>query len=151
MILSGKTLRKIKPVEPFVERSVQNGKSYGVSVAGYDIRVDHGVSLDPRCFILAASLEHFDMPGNVVGRVHDKSSWARQGLSVFNTIIEPGWRGYLTLELFNAGDDVIRIEMGDPIAQIIFEYTDQTTEGYTGKYQDQERGPQKARYENALH
>lgn len=148
MILSANSIRKIKPVEPFVERSVQNGKSYGLSVAGYDIRVDQDLVLDSRCFNLASSVERFDMPKNVLGTVRDKSSWAREGLSVFNTVIEPGWRGYLTLELFNAGHKTLIIRKGDPIAQIIFEFTDEETEGYKdGKYQDQERGPVAARYE----
>ena len=42
-----------------------------------------------------SSIEFFNMPKYLVGIVHDKSSLARQGLSVFNTVIEPGWKGYL--------------------------------------------------------
>ena len=73
---------------------------------------------------------------------------ARLGLSVFNTVIEPGWRGYLTLELKNQGDRVLHIDCGDPIAQILFERLDVPTENpYSGKYQDQDAGPQPARFE----
>lgn len=130
-----------------MNKTVLNGKSYGLSVAGYDIRIDKGLSIVPRCFELASSLEHFDMPKNVLGLVKDKSSWARQGLSVFNTVIEPGWRGYLTLELFNAGRMSLDIPDGCPIAQVLFYYTDEETQGYDGKYQDQRKGPVEAIYE----
>lgn len=87
------------------------------------------------------------MPKNVVGIVHDKSTWARRGLAVQNTVIEPGWRGFLTLELTNHGSVPIKIERAMPIAQIVFHFTDEETVGYEGKYQDQERGPQEARHD----
>lgn len=65
-------------------------------------------------------------------------------------MIEPGWRGFLTLELKNQGKDILRIERGDPIAQILFEGLDAPTDKpYSGKYQDQEAGPQPARFETA--
>lgn len=87
------------------------------------------------------------MPRNVLATVRDKSSWARVGLQVFNTVIEPGWSGFLTLELVNHGRERLYLYEGDPIAQILFDYIDEDTTGYTGKYQDQERGPQEARLE----
>jgi dCTP deaminase len=103
------------------------------------------------------------MPNDVIAFVNDKSSWARQGLAVQNTVIEPGWRGYLTIELSNhlpcslmPGEreqhsydgNTIHIFRGDPIAQIVFHKLDYPTEKpYEGKYQDQEAGPQKARLE----
>jgi hypothetical protein len=92
-------------------------------------------------------MEKFEMPPRVVGRVCDKSSWARLGLSVFNTVIEPGWRGFLTLELKNQHHDrYLEINEGDPIAQIVFEFTDEACESpYSGRYQDQASGPQSAR------
>jgi dCTP deaminase len=82
------------------------------------------------------------MPAQVCGIVHDKSSWARRGLAVQNTVIEPGWRGFLTLELTNHGDEVLEIEAGSPIAQILFHWIDHPPENlYSGKYQDQRPGP----------
>lgn len=158
MIIPAQTLRKIKPVEPFCERTVFNGKSYGLSSAGYDIRVgasDQGNAshenmspsfiLTPGQFCLAASLERFVMPKDVLGQVADKSSWARQGLSVFNTIIEPGWEGYLTLELKNSSNKPLVILEREPIAQIIFHRLEAVTEQpYTGKYQNQGPAPQEA-------
>ena len=85
------------------------------------------------------------MPDDLVAFVHDKSSWARQGLSLFNTVIEPGWKGFLTLELVNHSISALHIEAGSPIAQIIFMRLEEPTEAaYTGKYQNQKRGPQEA-------
>lgn len=87
------------------------------------------------------------MPKNVLGIVHDKSTWARQGIACQNTVIEPGWRGYLTLEITNHGRIPIKFESGMPIAQVVFHFVDQMTDGYEGKYQDQEAGPQSARHD----
>ncbi len=85
------------------------------------------------------------MPDNVMGIVHDKSSWARKGLTVQNTVIEPGWAGFLTLELTYHGESELFVHYGDPIAQIVFHRLDEITEQpYIGKYQNQERGPQEA-------
>lgn len=98
----------------------------------------------PQKFSIGITFEHFKMPKNVLGVVHDKSSWARQGLSVFNTIIEPGWEGFLTLELVNHGQEDILLTQGIPIAQVIFHYVDEPTEGYDGKYQNAKQIPQEA-------
>lgn len=122
--------------------------SYGLSAAGYDVRVDRTNILYPGEFLLAATLERFKMPGNLLGIVHDKSTWARLGLAVQNTVIEPGWEGYLTIELTNHSPAPLTVSQGDPIAQIVFHYLDEPTDNpYSGKYQNQERGPQAARFE----
>lgn len=159
-ILSDKTLRRIRPVTPFVERTeviMAGGRTatYGLSCAGYDIRIKESVTLWAsrddkvglsRSFALCSSVEKFNMPTNVMAVVHDKSSWARRGLSVFNTVIEPGWRGFLTLELKNFGPKDLIIRKESPIAQVVFHYLDEDCETpYNGKYQDQETGPQVAR------
>lgn len=148
MILCAATLRRLKPVRPFCERGVIRGRSYGLSVASYDIRVAESFTLAEGQFKLASSVEEFFMPKNVAGVLKDKSSWARVGLSVFNTFVDPGFLGYLTLELVNHGPSPLRIKAGDSIAQVIFQFTDRPTEGYKGKYNRQEAGPQKARYES---
>lgn len=149
MILCANSLRLLKPVTPFCERGVIRGRSFGLSVAGYDIRIAQSLILLPGEFSLASAVEEFSMPNNVAGYVKDKSSWARVGLSVFNTFIDPGFFGGLTLELKNQSDRSIRLRSGDPIAQIIFHFTDEPTEGYSGKYQFQSSSPQKALYENS--
>jgi dCTP deaminase len=148
MILPAQTIRKLKPILPFVERTVHNGMSFGLSHAGYDVRIAEEVWVMPGAFSLASTMEEFFMPKDLVAFVHDKSSWARLGLSLFNTVIEPGWCGYLTLELVNHSDEPLVIRAGDPIAQIIFMRLEEPTEKpYTGKYQNQKRGPQVAKNE----
>ena len=148
MILSGKTIQKLKIMEPFYGRTRHKGLTFGCGPAGYDVRVEfdeHGsrdaVQLLPGQFLLASTIERFIMPADVLGIVHDKSTWARLGLACQNTVIEPGWSGYLTLELTNHGIHPLTIERGSPIAQVIFHYVDGDTVGYEGKYQNQRRGP----------
>lgn len=141
-ILSAQSIRRVKPIEPFCERTVLAGMSYGLSAAGYDIRIREGLMLSVGSFKLASTIERFKMPNDVLGHVADKSTWARRGLAVQNTIIEPGWEGYLTLELTNHGPDYIFIRDGSPIAQVIFHWLDtQTDQPYSGKYQHQPARP----------
>ena len=116
MILPAQAIRKIKPVSPFCERTRYNGMTFGLGPAGYDVRIAETVVVGAK-FVLASTLERFDMPNNLLGQVCDKSTWARRGVAVQNTIIEPGWRGYLTVELTNHGGEPIEIQAGDPIAQ----------------------------------
>lgn len=145
-VLSAQRIREIRPIMPFVERTAENGLTYGLSACGYDIRIAESFLMWPQRFILASSIEYFHMPVNVCARVMDKSTWARQGITVQNTIIEPGWNGYLTLEIVNHSFSFRRIKAGQAIAQIVFELLDQATEmPYKGKYQNQEAGPQAAR------
>jgi dCTP deaminase len=142
-VLSAQTIRRLCLTEnpmliPFAERAVSNGMTYGLSTCGYDIRIKQDITLYIEGFTLASSIEEFCMPDSVMAVVHDKSSLARRGLSVFNTVIEPGWKGFLTLELKNQGREVIRLPAGTPIAQIIFRWLDQPTDmPYNGKYQNQ--------------
>jgi dCTP deaminase len=150
MILSAQSIRKRRPVDPFHERTALNGMTFGLSAAGYDVRIRESVILRPGDFALASTLERFTMPDDLLARVADKSSWARKGLTAQNTVVEPGWEGYLTLELANHGPNTIRIEAGSPIAQILFELLDEPTEQpYAGKYQNQPPEPVAAIEENA--
>jgi len=148
MILPAQKIRRLKPVQPFYERTVVNGLSFGLSHAGYDVRIAETLSLAAGQFSLASTVEEFFMPTDIVAFVHDKSSWARRGLSLFNTVIEPGWIGFLTLELVNHSSDTLFLFEGDPIAQIIFMRLEEPTEKpYSGKYQFQGRGAQGAKDE----
>ena len=167
MILPDFKIREAGIFKPFHEKARCRGMSYGLSYAGYDVRVDllhlpvntewsehglpvgtHAVRLEPGDFLLAATMEEFTMPADVLGIVHDKSTWARQGLAAQNTVIEPGWKGYLTLELTNHGPKAVDIYHGDPIAQIVLHRLEAPPEStYEGKYQNQEKGPQEARFE----
>lgn len=141
-------------ISPFCERTVhgETGTSYGVSFCGYDIRIDQSILLDEDSqFLLASTVEQFHMPNYLNGVVHDKSSLIRRGLAVHNTVLEPGWRGFLTLEIkFHPTKDRrhLTLPAGAPIAQVMFHRLDARPEGlYTGKYQDQQRGPVEAKKE----
>lgn len=96
--------------------------------------------LEPGDFVLAGTLEYFRMPGDLVGVVHDKSTLARLGIAVQNTVMEPGWEGYLTVEISNHGVNRIVLTKDMPIAQVIFFRGDRPQRVYTGRYQGQERG-----------
>lgn len=151
MIASGQTLFKLQPIKDMVPVKAiheETGMSYGLSHCGYDIRLKQDIELPwlgmaswASPFSLASAIEEFQMPNNLCGIVHDKSSLARQGLSVFNTVIEPGWKGFLTLELCNKGPKTLKLIAGQPIAQVIFHFTDFPCIPYDGKYQDQADEP----------
>ena len=146
-VLPAQAIRAIKPVYPFAERTIHRGMTFGLGPAGYDVRIAQDTHLRPGEFKLASTVEYFDMPPDVLAYVKDKSSFARRGLSLFNTVIEPGWRGFLTLELKNQGDLEFVIEKGAPIAQIVFHRLEAATDQpYDGRYQDQGPGPQPARW-----
>jgi len=146
-VLSAQSIRErqlLSPCLPAYKDAA--GNSAGLGPCGYDLTVDQNVTLYPGSFMLVSAAEKFDLRRDVVGIVHDKSSLARRGLAVQNTVAEPGWHGYLTLELSNHGDDVIRLSRGDAVAQVIFHLLDRPTEQpYVGRYQGQGPGPQGAR------
>ncbi|QEG09257.1 dCTP deaminase [Stenotrophomonas phage Pokken] len=164
MIINGHALLSAAPIVDMVPHKITNGDvSYGLGEAGYDIRIKQKVRFY-RCnvtgipkvevddswydnvgtFTLASAIEEFQMPSHLVGIVHDKSTWARRGLSVFNTVIEPGWKGFLTLELVYHGWDELVIPAGSGIAQVVFHET-ACNARYNGKYQNQEDKPVAAR------
>lgn len=149
-IIPAQTIRALSQgpkgiVHPFHERTQHAGMTFGLSAAGYDVRIAEDMVVVSGTFRLASTLESFWMPDDLVARVCDKSTWARQGLTVQNTIIEPGWRGYLTIELTNHSSRDVVLKSGMPIAQIVFERLEAPTEQpYVGKYQDQPAGPQAA-------
>ena len=162
MIINGSALLLQRPIKNMVGEKVrEHGVSYGLGEAGYDIRVAEEIRFTPGAgydsvsvdgatkkgrFTLASSMEEFCMPPSLMGVVHDKSTHARRGLSVFNTVLEPGWFGILTIELVYHGQGELIIPAGSGIAQVGFSEIKEPT-CYSGKYQGQEAGPQKARYE----
>lgn len=147
MILPSQTIQSLRIISPFNERTVAFGMTYGLGPAGYDVRVAEDLRLFSGSFLLASTIEQFNMPIDVLAVVCDKSTHARRGIAVQNTIIEPGWRGTLTLEITNHGPEAVGIKAGSPIAQIIFHRLEAPTEQpYEGRYQDQEPGAQSARF-----
>lgn len=163
MIINGKLLLEAAPIKDMInDKMRQHGVSFGLSEAGYDIRIKQDISFEAVWngggvwvdgvhttqgnFTLASAIEEFQMPPDLVGIVHDKSTWARQGLSVFNTVIEPGWKGFLTLELVYHGREGLHIPAGAGIAQVVFHQA-AIPAAYDGKYQNQADMPVSAKME----
>lgn len=153
MIINAADLSEACPIEGMIDRKLtEHGVSYGLTEAGYDIRVAQDIRFSPSIvavdgvlqdsgrFVLASAMEVFRMPSDLVGVVHDKSTWARCGLSVFNTVIEPSFNGGLTLELVYHGSKELHIPAGAGIAQVLFHKTSRYG-FYNGKYQNQSVEP----------
>lgn len=149
MIVNGRSLLRCHPLTPmFDKKHLEHGVSYGLGEAGYDVRIKQGVWLNSKKrFALASTVERFTMPTHLVGVVHDKSTWARKGLSVFNTVIEPGWEGFLTLELVYHGDEELVISPNAGIAQVLFHALLEDADYGEGKYQGQPDQPVNAKFE----
>ena len=164
MISNQHELLELAPIKNMAgTKQKSNGVSWGLSEAGYDIRIKQDIHFKPNPFFqtgmdcsvngivtrnskftLASAIEEFDMPDCLVGIVHDKSTWARKGLSVFNTVIEPGFKGGLTLELVYHGNTELIIPAGSGIAQVLFHKITRPAR-YEGKYQGQSSDPEPAR------
>ncbi len=171
MILNDEEIARVEPVTPFVRNLQTDEKiSYGLGSFGYDIRIDdefriftdvHSTEINPKefnedafvevkeesclippnSFCLGKSLEKFDMPDDLFGLVVGKSTYARCGIIVNMTPIEPGWKGYLTIEISNTTPLPARIYADEGIAQVVFfkgERPMTTYDDRDGKYQDQE-------------
>ena len=157
-------------IAPFVEKLVTHGKiSYGLSSYGYDVRVGdhfkmfhnlnstlvdpkhfdpkafvdhHGdCIIPPNSFVLAETVERFKMPRNVLAITMGKSTYARCGIIVNVTPLEPEWEGVITMEISNTTPLPAKIYAGEGIAQIIFLIGEAVCEtSYAdrkGKYQNQ--------------
>jgi len=145
--------------------------SFGVSSYGYDVRVgrrfkvftnarcavvdpknfdpnsfvdlesDHCL-IPPNSFALAETVEYFEIPRDVLAICVGKSTYARCGIIVNVTPLEPEWRGKITLEISNTTPLPAKIYASEGIAQILFLKCDEVCRtSYAdkkGKYQDQE-------------
>ena len=145
--------------------------SYGTSSYGYDVRCsrefkvftninstivdpkhfDSGSFVDinadvcvipPNSFALARTVEYFRIPRNVLTICLGKSTYARCGIIVNVTPLEPEWEGIVTLEVSNTTPLPARIYAGEGIAQMLFFQSDEPCEvSYAdkkGKYQSQQ-------------
>ena len=112
---------------------------------------DEPFMLHPGEFVLGSTLERVALPNDLVARLEGKSSLGRLGLLIHSTAgyVDPGWDGYLTLELSNVANLPITLYPGMKIGQISFFRL--TTEAGTpygsagNKYQGQ-RGPTPSRF-----
>ena len=147
MILNRQALLDAAPIKGMIsDKRYHKGFSYGLDECGYSIRIKQSVWMFyGRRFVLASSIERFDLPDYLMGRVLNKSTWARLGVDAsMTTNVEPGWKGHLTIELRYARKRPILIPAGVGIAQVIFEtLTEPAT--YRGKYNEQPDRPVAAR------
>jgi dCTP deaminase len=162
--------RDIK-IEPFAAGSLRPGViSYGVTSYGYDVRVgrnfkvftnarcavvdpknfdpasfvdiegDHCL-IPPNSFALAETVEYLEIPRDILCVCVGKSTYARCGIIVNVTPLEPEWRGKVTIEISNTTPLPAKIYAGEGIAQILFFRADAVCQvSYAdkrGKYQDQ--------------
>ena len=137
-------------IKPFCPRLIAKDKiSYGLSSYGYDIRVDNEFrvftnvnstivdpkSFDPKSFcntnskvciippnsfVLGKTVEYFRIPRNVIALCIGKSTYARCGIIVNVTPLEPEWEGCITLEISNTTPLPAKIYAYEGIAQILF-------------------------------
>jgi dCTP deaminase len=93
----------------------------------------------PGHFMLATTMEYFDLPNNMTAFVEGRSSLGRMGLFIQNAgWVDPGFHGEITLELFNANRCVIELKAGRRVGQLVFAEMDDYAENpYSGKYQGQ--------------
>ena len=144
--------------------------SYGLSSYGYDIRCDtqfkiftnvRSTQVDPKnfdersfisadgdiciippnAFALASTIEYFRIPDNVLALCVGKSTYARCGIIVNVTPLEPGWEGHVTLEFSNTTNLPAKLYAGEGVAQLLFFESDEVCEvnyrDRDGKYQGQ--------------
>jgi len=159
-------------IEPFAEGKRRSGViSYGLSSYGYDLRladefklVEHTEDLivDPKSFdesvlrdiselpvipprshALTRSLEYFRIPRNVIALCFGKSTYARCGIIVNVTPLEPEWEGFITMSISNTSSLPVRLYAGEGIAQVVFigsdELCDVSYGDKKGKYQGQDK------------
>ena len=104
-----------------------------------------GLSLYPGDFVLATTAEHFEIPPDLCAFLHGRSTLGRLGLMCHVTagLVDPGYRGQVTLEISNVGPLTVRLHPGDAIGQVTFEQLDAPASrpyghpALSSRYQDQ--------------
>ena len=93
----------------------------------------------PHQFVLATTMEYVELPDNLTAFVEGRSSLGRMGLFIQNAgWVDPGFRGEITLELYNANRCAIELKCGRRVGQLVFAQMDDIAlNPYNGKYQGQ--------------
>lgn len=108
-----------------------------INPAGYDLRCGQDVALNPGQMVLSSTLERVHLPKDLLGVLHLRSSFAREGLIASLALVDPGFKGQLTVMLYNAGNSAIRVKSGERFLQIsFFKLINEASRGYSGVYQD---------------
>ena len=105
--------------------------------AGIDLRIQDGIQLKPGRQKLAATLERVELSEQILGILHIRSSLAREGIIASLALVDPGFKGQLTVSLYNSGDRPVRIRKGERFIQLtLLRLGTPATEKYDGRYQD---------------
>ena len=149
MILSDKTLMKmldektlvVSPLEPEqiqpASIDIRIGNTYSIledspfgtisldkEIKYKQITTDKYLLL-PGQFVLATTMEYFELPDNLTAFVEGRSSLGRMGLFIQNAgWVDPGFKGEITLELFNANRCAIELNVGRRVGQLVFAQLD---------------------------
>ena len=151
MILSDQTIMKLLAdktlvISPLEERQIQPASvdirlgstfiSLETAASYKTIRTDTYILL-PGQFVLATTMEYFELPDNLTAFVEGRSSLGRLGLFIQNAgWVDPGFKGEITLELFNANRCAIELKAGRRVGQLVFAEMDaMALNPYNGKYQ----------------
>jgi deoxycytidine triphosphate deaminase len=116
-------------ITPF-DQSCLNG-------AGYDLRANEETVILPGQNKLVATLERVELGDSLVGTLHIRSTLARAGVIASLALVDPGYRGQLTISLFNSGQKSYSMARNDRFLQITMHRLGvKTRRPYSGRYQD---------------
>ncbi len=94
--------------------------------------------LKPKTQVLLSTIEHIELPDHIIGFVELRSTWARHGLVMPPTIIDAGFKGTITLEVYNSAPYAIAIKPKVRFAHVIFAATmNKVKNAYSGSYLNQ--------------
>ena len=116
-------------IDPFSEESL--------SPAGYDLRAGEVFTISRGMIELVHTMERVELPVDLCGRLFIRSSFAREGLVGSFALVDPGFRGQLTLAFLNMGKGDVVIAKGERIAQLVLGRLETPAKKpYSGRYQD---------------
>ncbi|MCK5023053.1 MAG: dCTP deaminase [Candidatus Aenigmarchaeota archaeon] len=96
------------------------------------------ITLPPKTHVLVRTSERIELPNDVGGIMKLRSSLSRVGVILNNAgWVDPGFKGTLTLSVFNSNDIPVKIKAGTRFSQLILLGLSKESDGYSGKYADQ--------------
>jgi len=103
----------------------------------YELTQD--VEVPPDYPLLVQTMDKVELPNDLAAQLTGRSSVGRQGVIVHKTAgwIDPGFRGSITLELYNFSSSPVTFQFGQRVAQLVFFQLGRPSTGYDGQYQDQ--------------
>ena len=108
-----------------------------LNAAGIDLRIDRDIEINPHHQALVASIERVELSNNIVGILHLRSSLAREGLFASLALVDPGFRGQLTVSLYNSSERQVHLERGERFIQLsLLRLNKPARQAYNGRYQD---------------